>query len=110
MTAVVVAIPQPRASELAAELELEGVRVVATIVPASSAIDLPPGTEALIVPATRAVLTAELISRCDRAGVRVLALGGGDSRLRGRLGVAPPLSPDAAGWRSPRSWHPTLKR
>lgn len=98
MTAVVVAIPQPRARELAAELELEGVRVVATIVPASSAIDLPPGTEALIVPATRAVLTAELISRCDRAGVRVLALGGGDSRLRGRLGVAPPLSLDAAGW------------
>ncbi|PRB19264.1 P-loop NTPase [Microbacterium sp. MYb62] len=98
MTAVVVAIPQPRAGELAVELELEGIRVVAITAPTTSAIEIPAGTEALVVPATRGVLTAELISSCDRAGVRVLALGGVDSRLLGRLGVAAPLRPDAAGW------------
>lgn len=98
MTAVIVAIPQPRAGELAAELELEGVRVVAIIAPGASVVEIPPGAEAIIVPATRAVLTAELIGRCDRAGVRILALGSADSRLLGRLGLSAPLRPAAAGW------------
>ncbi|MFK3679791.1 CpaE family protein [Microbacterium sp. NPDC090218] len=95
---MVVAIPQPRASELAAELELEGIRVLA-IMPAIAPVDdLPPDTEAIIIPATRDVLTAELISTCDRAGVRILALGGTDSRLRGRRGLSAPLPSEAAGW------------
>ncbi|MDF2509885.1 MAG: hypothetical protein K0Q52_3744 [Microbacterium sp.] len=97
MTAVVVAIPEPRASELAAELELEGVRVLA-VVPVSADIDLPRGAEAIIVTAARAALTAELVSTCDRAGVRILALGGGDTRLLGRLGLSAALRPEAAGW------------
>ncbi|MFK0241072.1 CpaE family protein [Microbacterium sp. NPDC090281] len=97
MTSVIVAIPQPRAGELATELELEGVEVVAIIAP-SPAVVIPPGTEAIIVPATRAVLTAELIATCDRAGVRILALGSADSRLLGRLGLSTPLHPGAAGW------------
>ncbi|WP_226532653.1 AAA family ATPase [Microbacterium paraoxydans] len=98
MTAVVVAIPQPRASALAAELELEGIHVLAILVAAPPVVELPAGTEALIVPATRAVLTTELISTCDRAGVRVIALGGADSRLRGRLGLSAPLPAEATGW------------
>jgi MinD-like ATPase involved in chromosome partitioning or flagellar assembly len=97
VTAVVVAIPEPRASELAAELELEGVRVLA-VVPVSADIDLPRGAEAIIVTAARAALTAELVSTCDRAGVRILALGGGDTRLLGRLGLSAALRPEAAGW------------
>ncbi len=97
MTSVIVAIPQPRAGALATELELEGVEVVAIIAP-SPAVVIPPGTEAIIVPATRAVLTAELIATCDRAGVRILALGSADSRLLGRLGLSTPLHPEAAGW------------
>ena len=98
MTAVVVALPQPRASTLAAELELEGVDVAAILTPSPSVGELPAGIEAIVVPATRAVLTSELVSRCDRAGVRILALGGADSRLLGRLGLSAPLRPDAAGW------------
>jgi MinD-like ATPase involved in chromosome partitioning or flagellar assembly len=97
VTGVVVAIPQPRAGELAAELALEGIDVVAILSP-TSVIEVPPGAEAIIVPATRAVLSAELISACDRAGVRILALGGTDSRLLGRLGLSAALRPEAAGW------------
>lgn len=97
MTAVVVAIPQPRADELAAELALEGIDVVATVASAPLAA-IPAGVEAVIVPATRAVLNAELIALCDRAGVRILALGAEDSRLLGRLGLPAALRPDAAGW------------
>lgn len=97
MTGVVVAIAQPRAGELAAELALEGIDVVAILSP-TAVIEVPPGAEAIIVPATRAVLSAELISACDRAGVRILALGGADSRLLGRLGLSEALRPEAAGW------------
>ena len=97
MTGVVVAIPQPRAGELAAELALEGIDVLAILSP-TAVIEVPPGAEAIIVPATRAVLSADLISECDRAGVRILALGGADSRLLGRLGLSEALRPEAAGW------------
>lgn len=98
MTAVVVAIAEPRASALAAELELEGVDVIAVLSPSPSVLPLPPGTEAIIVPVARSVLTAELVSACDRAGVRILSLGTADSRLLGRLGLSTPLPPEAAGW------------
>jgi len=97
VTGVVVAIPQPRAGELAAELALEGIDVLAILSP-TAVIEVPPGAEAIIVPATRAVLSADLISACDRAGVRILALGGADSRLLGRLGLSEALRPEAAGW------------
>ncbi|MFE7195845.1 AAA family ATPase [Microbacterium oxydans] len=97
MTGVVVAIPQPRADELAAELALEGVDVIATV-PSAPLAEIPDGVEALIVPATRSVLNADLIALCDRAGVRILALGAEDSRLLGRLGLSTALRPDAAGW------------
>lgn len=97
MTAVVVAIPEPRASALAAELEVEGVDVLA-IARSTSVADLPPGTEVLIVPATRAVLTNELTATCDRAGVRILALGSAESRLCRHLGLSAPLAAEASGW------------
>lgn len=99
MTAVVVAIPQPRADELAAELELEGVVVLSVVgTPAAVGAELLSGAGAIIVPASRAVLTADLIATCDRAGVRIIALGGADTRLLSRLGLSAALPPDAAGW------------
>lgn len=98
MTAVVVAIPQPRATELAAELELEGINVLAITTPTEIIIAVPPHAEAIVVHAVREALTPELVSACDRAGVRIIALGGADSRLLGRLGLAASLRPDAAGW------------
>lgn len=98
MTSVVIALEEPRASALARELELEGVRVVAVGAPSAPLSPLLAQAQAIIVPATRHVLTTELIAACDRSGVRVLALGGADSRLLARFGLAEALAPDAAGW------------
>lgn len=102
MTSVVVAIPQPRAGELAAELELEGIRVIAVVserdpwaqLSESQILD----AQAIIVPASRGVLTADLVAACDRAAMRILALGSAESRLLGRLGLGDPLPLAAAGW------------
>lgn len=98
MTTVALALPQPRGAALAAELELEGIRVAAVGEPSSAADQLGNGVEAIVVPALRAVLTTELIAACDRGGVRIVALGGGDTRLLGRLGLSTALRDDAAGW------------
>jgi len=96
-TSVMVATPLPRARELAAEIEAEDVRVVA-VVPPEAPIDLVAGIEAIVVPAARTVLTPALISACDRAGVRIVALGGTETRLLGRLGLPAALPADASGW------------
>ncbi|WP_217184469.1 P-loop NTPase [Streptomyces sp. AC495_CC817] len=96
MTTVIVAIPEPRATALAAELELEGVSVVA--VRPRSPLPLPAGVEAVIVPVTRSALSPDLIAACDRAGVRVVPLGDGDTRLLARFGLSAALPAGAAGW------------
>lgn len=100
---VVVALSQPRASELASELELEGIDCVlaATAVPPSP--ELLAGARAMVVPGVRSVLTSALVDACDRAGVRILALGGTDSRLLTRLGISAALPVDAPGWRVARA-------
>ncbi len=97
MTSVVIALPESRASTLADELELEGISVV-SVVPPSGILPLPAGADAVIVPATRAVLSPALIADCDRAGVRILPLGEGDRRLLGRYGLAAALPTEARGW------------
>ncbi|MEV7609437.1 P-loop NTPase [Microbacterium sp. NPDC089320] len=98
MTSVVIALPGARASDLADELELEGVRVVSVVAP-SSILPLPDGVDAVIVPATRATLTPTLVAECDRAGVRIVPVGGSsDSRVLGRYGLAAALPAEASGW------------
>ncbi|KQQ68837.1 AAA family ATPase [Microbacterium sp. Leaf320] len=97
MTSVVVAITGSRATDLAAELEIEGVQVV-SVVPPSGLLPLPSGVDAVIVTATRAVLTPDLVAACDRAGVRIVSLGDGDSRALARFGLAAALPADASGW------------
>ncbi|WP_341957059.1 P-loop NTPase [Microbacterium sp. LWH13-1.2] len=97
MTSVVVAITESRATDLAAELEIEGVQVV-SVVPPSGLLPLPSGVDAVIVAATRAVLTPDLVAACDRAGVRIVSLGDGDSRALARFGLAAALPADASGW------------
>ncbi|MEZ0141741.1 P-loop NTPase [Microbacterium sp. NRRL B-14842] len=100
MSVVLIAVAAPRADELVAELEWEGVSA-ASIPSASAAMitsRLHPEVEAVVVPASRAVLTTDLLSTCDRAGIRVLTLGGADGRAAIRMGLAPPLRADAAGW------------
>lgn len=96
---VIVAIPEPRASELSAELELEGIGVVATVDPAPrSWYALLPGAWAILLPADRSVLTTELRTVCDRAGVRIITLGDVDGPVLGRLGRSPSLPARASGW------------
>ncbi|WP_431792584.1 hypothetical protein [Microbacterium paraoxydans] len=100
MSVVLLAVTQPRADELVAELEWEGVSALSLPSASASAIiaRLQPDVEAVVTPATRAVLTPELLSACDRAGVRIVTLGGTDSRAVMRMGLAPPLRTDAPGW------------
>lgn len=97
MSTVVLAIPEPRASALADELELEGIPVAA-IVPLSELVPLPEGVDAVILPATRAALTPTIIAACDRAGARVIALGDDGNRLSARFGLSEPLPAAANGW------------
>lgn len=95
---VVIALPEPRAGRLAAALELEGVHVIAVIAPEDTGSPLPEGTQSLIVPATRALLTPDLIAACDRAGIRIVPIGPADSRILGCYGLPPALDADATGW------------
>ncbi|OAN43561.1 AAA family ATPase [Microbacterium sp. H83] len=97
MTAVVVALPEPRASHLATELEIEGLHVIAVVRP-DGILPLPEGAQALVVPADRSVLAPALITMCDRAGVRIVPVGHGESRLLARYGLPPALPEGATGW------------
>ncbi len=96
MISVLVALPEPRASSLVAELELEGIHAVAAS--PAGALPLQPGTDAVIVPATRGILTPTFVATCDRARIRIVAVGDGDSRFLGRYGLAPTLPAAAPGW------------
>ncbi|WP_249522074.1 P-loop NTPase [Microbacterium sp. ER1] len=100
MSVVLLAVAAPRVDALVAELEWEGITGIAlpSAAPAALIARLQPDVEAVVVSATRETLTAELRAACDRAGVRILTLGDPESRAVARLGLAPPLRTDAAGW------------
>ncbi|HWV50062.1 MAG TPA: hypothetical protein VN035_11460, partial [Microbacterium sp.] len=90
-----IALDEPRATTLAEELEDLGIRVAA-VLPVGSVPDAPFGElDAVVIPATRIALTAEFVSACDRAGIRIVALGDGESRLLGRFGITGALASDA---------------
>ncbi|MGB4136977.1 MAG: P-loop NTPase [Microbacterium sp.] len=99
MTAVVIAIPGDRASRLAEELELEGLRVLAVIAPHELTDELLHDADALLLAPSRRVLTPALVTACDRAAVRIVPIGEGDGRLLARHGLPSPVPPDAPGWR-----------
>lgn len=96
MTSVLIALPQPRAAALAAELEIEG--VVAVVVPADGLVTRLVDVDAVVVPARRDLLTPEFIAACDHAAVRVVPVGGHDSRVLARHGLMATLAADARGW------------
>lgn len=105
MTAVVLALPPARAELLAEELELAGVQVLARITPEHAARLTARAQElrdadALLLPAERAWLSGALRDACDRAGVRILALGDGPAaaRIARRHGLGAPLPAGASGW------------
>lgn len=96
MTSVLIGLPEPEAGILAAELELEGVDVV--IAPIAELGGRLGDADAVVVPARRELLTPDFITACDRAGVRVLPVGDGDSRALSRYGLSPALPSNASGW------------
>lgn len=57
--------------------------------------------DALVLPAQRRLLDADLLAACDRAGVRILLLGDDaeGQRLARRHGLPAPLPADASAWR-----------
>jgi len=100
----VIALDGPRAQELAGELRDEGVEVRAVVGaedPATAIVDAMSTPEAaellaelaraqlLVVPARPATLTAELVSACDRIGVRIAPLcsRGSERRLAAGRGL-----------------------
>ncbi|KJL27246.1 CobQ/CobB/MinD/ParA nucleotide binding domain protein [Microbacterium azadirachtae] len=105
MTAVLLAVAAARAEALAEELELAGIDVLRRIPPAhvvglAVRADELRGAGALVIPAERACLSGALRETCDRAGVRILALGDGPAaaRLTRRHGIGDPLPASASGW------------
>lgn len=97
MTVIVIAAPAEASAMLAADLELEGAEVRVIEPSASAGLHLD-GVDALLVTPTRAVLTADLVRACDRAGVRVVPVGDSDSRLASRFGLVSPLAFDTPAW------------
>lgn len=98
MTSVVLIAAEADAAMMATDLELEGVevrRIEATELQAATLVDV----DALLVTPSRAVLTPDLVSACDRAGVRILPLGEPDSRIISRYGLGAPLPYDTPAWR-----------
>ncbi|WP_336645157.1 AAA family ATPase [Microbacterium sp. USHLN186] len=97
MTVLLIADTGAECAMLAADLELEGVQ--ARIVAPEQLGALPlADVDALLVPATRALLTAHLVGACDRAGVRLVPMGAADSRTdsrtAARFGLPAPLAYD----------------
>lgn len=98
MTSVLIALDEPRASAIGADLAREGIRVIGILSPAELTAALLTDSDAVILPATRSALTSELVEACDRSGVRIVTLGAGDSRLLGRYGLPEALPEDADAW------------
>jgi Flp pilus assembly CpaE family ATPase len=98
VTAALIALPEPRASELAAGLERAGIDIVGIATPGALPTALLADADALILPATRAALSSDLIAACDRAGVRVVALGTAETRLLSRHGLPDALPEDSDAW------------
>lgn len=98
MSAVLVALPEPRGTALAAELARTGVRVAGVTAPGEVTAEHLAEVDAIVVPATRAALSAGLVAACDAAGVRIMTLGTGESRLLGRYGLPEALPEDADVW------------
>lgn len=98
MTSVLIALDDPRGSIVRDGLERDGIRVVAVVSPTGITADLLGAADALLLPATRAALTGDLVASCDRAGVRIVTLGAGESRLLSRYGLPEALPEDADAW------------
>jgi MinD-like ATPase involved in chromosome partitioning or flagellar assembly len=91
---VVIALPEPLGSAIAAELVARGVSAYAV----SDDPAVPPplaGVDILVLRATRRALTPPLVSAADRAGARLVPIGedGAATRLAAAFGLGEPLPP-----------------
>lgn len=93
MTELIIVDSGDEAAMLATDLELEGARVRIVAPQALPDLELD-GVDALLVPPTRALLTADLVGACDRAGVRLVPVGSADARIPSRFGLPAPLAFD----------------
>lgn len=98
MTSALIALPEPRASEIAMGLKNAGIDVVGTTSPDAVTPALLADADAILLPATRTALSGELVGACDSAGVRIVVLGASESRLLSRYGLPQALPEDADAW------------
>ncbi|MGO2518916.1 MAG: AAA family ATPase [Microbacterium sp.] len=98
MTTALIALDEPHASTLRTSLEREGIRILAIVTPSELTAGSLSEVDAVILPATRAALTSQLVAACDQAGVRIVTLGSGDSRLLSRYGLPEALPENAESW------------
>lgn len=96
MTAIIVALGEPGAAALAEDLRDEGASILAVCSPDEVDDALLGAADAVLLPAARSALTAELVAACDRAQVRIIPFGGHESRLLARLGLPPALEVTAS--------------
>lgn len=99
MTTVLIVLPEPQASAVAAELAVRGVAVRT----APEQEPLPPlgGTDLLVVRATRRLLAPAVVAAADQAGTRLVPVGAdaGARRLAASLGLGEPLPPSSSARR-----------
>ncbi|MEV7620361.1 hypothetical protein AB0N59_09475 [Microbacterium sp. NPDC089321] len=93
MTRLIVVDAGADSALMASDLELEGAQVTLVSPDALPGFDLS-GFDALLIPPVRSVLTADLVSACDRAGVRLVPIGPAGSRVASRFGLPASLAPD----------------
>lgn len=108
---LVVAVREPHGARLVRELEDDGAEIVAALAPGALAAGLREAgsalrealaeADAVVVTAGREALTPELVSACDRHGVRIvpIAARGGERRWAASFGLRDALAPDVEGWR-----------
>lgn len=108
---VVIAVAAPHGDRLAAELTDDGAVVAAVLAPGEVGPELRDAAsrlrkvlaevDAIVVTASRDVLTSDVVSACDRHGVRILPIAehAADVRWARSFGLAEPLPSDAEGWR-----------
>ncbi|MGW8484216.1 AAA family ATPase [Microbacterium sp. NPDC055903] len=87
MTRIILALDEPLRSRIATILTDEGATIVGLIRPGEAPDAVHDDAAALIVPAARTAVTSGVISACDRAGIRIVALGDTDARYLGRRGI-----------------------
>lgn len=95
MTAIIVALERARGAALTEDLREEGLHVLAVCAPEDVDEALLNDADAVLLPADRTVITRRMLHRCDRAGVRIIAVGGSDPRHLERLGLPEALAAGA---------------